>query len=55
MSIYSYLENSDVVPKAEPTETTIRNDKGELYPIVNYIFEMKDEVEESIFNYLAGN
>lgn len=35
----------------EFTQMTITNDKGKELPIVNIIFSMKDEVEESIYSY----
>ena len=35
-------------------QQTITNDKGKELPIVNIIFSMKDEVEESIYNYFEG-
>ena len=38
----------------EFVEKTITNDKGRELPIVNIIFSMKDEVEESIYNYFEG-
>ena len=43
----------DVEP-AEYAQQTITNDKGKELPIVNIIFSMKDEVEESIYNYFEG-
>ena len=39
---------------AEYAQQTITNDKGKELPIVNIIFSMKDEVEESIYNYFEG-
>ena len=39
---------------AEYAQQTITNDKGKKLPIVNIIFSMKDEVEESIYNYFEG-
>lgn len=41
----------------EPVEfmqKTITDDKGKELPVVNIIFNMKDEVEESIYNYFEG-
>ena len=38
----------------EFTQMTITNDKGKELPIVNIIFSMRDEVEESIYNYFEG-
>ena len=39
---------------AEYAQQAITNDKGKELPIVNIIFSMKDEVEESIYNYFEG-
>ncbi len=38
----------------EYVQKTITNDKGKELPVVNIIFNMKDEVEESIYNYFEG-
>ena len=42
----------DVVPLAM-TQTVIKNDKGEEKPIVNIVFELKDEVPHQLYEYLV--
>ena len=39
------------IESAEYVQKTITNDKGKELPVVNIIFSMKAEVEESIYNY----
>lgn len=42
----------DVQIAEEPTEGTIRNDKGELLPIVNFQFNLDEPVDTKLYEYL---
>lgn len=38
----------------DSVQKTIKNDKQKELPIVNIIYNMQDEVEESVYQYFEG-
>ena len=50
-----YYIKEGLLPQPEKIkQTIIRNDAGKELPIVNIIFEMKDFLEEKMYQYFEG-